>query len=173
MAYLIEVRLADQLTGAECQMIADRRARTDNHMPAFNYQWTPKKWCALAWLDGGVVSHAGIVERVIEVGGELISVGGICGVWTLPEYEGRGLGSAAVQAAMAFIRDELHLQFALLVCRKDLEPFYERLGWQRAEEPLTFEQPSGKVVWPMSTMVLSCQEKRWPNGAIDLRGLPW
>jgi len=36
-----------------------------------------------------------------------------------------------------------------------------------------FDQAAGKVTWPLITMVLACRESTWPEGSIDLRGLPW
>jgi GNAT superfamily N-acetyltransferase len=121
------------------------------------------------------VSHAGILERTVDVGGKAVRVGGLCGVWTVPEHQGRGIGSAGVEAAAAFIRDELKAEFGMLFCRPRREQFYGRLGWQKVAEPLTltFDGPVGKMFLPMTTMVLSCTGQKWPEGTIDFRGLPW
>jgi len=67
----------------------------------------------------------------------------------------------------------LGVEFGLLVCEEDVVPFYERLGWQVVEGPLTFDQPGGQATWPAVVMVLPCGGKAWPEGMIDLCGLPW
>jgi hypothetical protein len=62
----------------------------------------------------------------------------------------------------------------LLLCRPELEPFYERLGWRTVPGPLAFEQPGQRLTWPLRVMVLPCAPgAEWPRGTIDLRGLPW
>ena len=71
------------------------------------------------------------------------------------------------------IRDELQVAFGLLICDECMIPFYSRLGWQVVEGPLMFDQPGGKVVFDDVTMVLPCAGENWPEGTIDLCGLPW
>ncbi|MBN1976229.1 MAG: GNAT family N-acetyltransferase [Anaerolineae bacterium] len=105
--------------------------------------------------------------------GQPVKLGGIGGVVALPEWRGRGLGTATLERAAAFMQDELQVAFGLLICGPDMVPFYRRLGWQVVEGPLTFDQPGGKVVFDEVTMVLPCAEQEWPNGEIDLCGLPW
>jgi GNAT superfamily N-acetyltransferase len=143
-------------------------------MPAWGYQWAPKVWRTLAWVDGDVAGHAGIVPRTAEVDGRPIFLGGISGVWTTPKHRGLGLGQAVLAAAAVFVRDYLSAAFGLLLCRRELEPFYERLRWRRVTGPLVFEQPGRRVTWPLSVMVLRCAASaEWPPGTIDLCGLPW
>lgn len=170
----VETRATAELSRAELELIARKRAVVDYQMPAWGYQWAPKVWRTLAWVDGDVAGHAGIVPRTAEVDGRVIAVGGISGVWTAPEHRGHGLGQAVLAAAAAFVRDDLGAAFGLLLCRRELEPFYERLGWRHVPGPLVFEQPGRRVTWPLSVMVLPCASgAEWPLGMIDLRGLPW
>ena len=169
----IEIRLTDELSAEELALVSQARSRIDYGMPAWGYQYAPKTWRVLAWLDGIVVSHAGILERTVEVNGQPVRVGGISGVWTLPEHRGSGLGSAVMRAAAAFLRDDLRAEFGLLICRDEVRPFYERLGWKPVTGPLVFDQPSGKITWPLTTMILPCSQSEWPEGVVDLRGLPW
>lgn len=170
----IETRATDTLSAAELELIARQRALIDYQMPAWGYQWAPKVWRTLAWLDDDVIAHAGIVSRSVAVDGQAIAVGGISGVWTTANHRGRGVGQAVVTVAAAFIREHLGAAFALLLCRPELEPFYERLAWRRVHGPAVFEQPGQRVTWPLSVMVLPCEAgAEWPPGTIDLRGLPW
>lgn len=170
---LVQIRATSSVSEQEQAALAQARARIDYGLPQWGYQWAPKTWRVLAWLEGELASHVGIVARTVDAGGELVKVGGISGVWTVPEQRGRGAASAAMRAAAAFMRDELQVDFGLLLCRQQLQPFYDRLGWVQVPGPLLFEQPFGKVVWPFSAMILPCAGRQWPGGSIDLRGFPW
>ena len=46
----------------------------------------------------------------------------------LPEYRGRGIGSALVKQISQTLADLYALD---LICDPDVQPFYERLGWLR------------------------------------------
>jgi aminoglycoside 2'-N-acetyltransferase I len=135
--------------------------------------WSEPDWHVLVRVGGEWVTHVDIVERVGAVACRPVRLGGIGGVTTLPEWRSRGFASAALENAAAFMRDELRVEFGLLVCDDAMVPFYRRLGWEVVEGPLTFDQPGGKVTYPDVTMVLPCGESEWPEGTIDLCGLPW
>ena len=130
-------------------------------------------WHAMGILDGSLVGRVGILGRTISVGQELLRVGGICGVVTVPEYRGRGVASALLDESVAFIKKRLSLPFALLTCNLRLEAFYQRLGWKTVNGPTVFTQPDGVRTCKGLTMVVECEPRLWPEGPIDLRGLPW
>jgi aminoglycoside 2'-N-acetyltransferase I len=138
-----------------------------------DYEWSDVDWHVMLRVDGQLVSHVEIVERTGTVAGQPVKLGGIGGVVTLPEWRGRGLATATLERAAAFMRDELQVAFGLLICDERMIPFYNRLGWQVVEGPLTFDQPGGKVMSAEVTMVLPCAGADWPEGTIDLCGLPW
>ena len=50
----------------------------------------PPVWVVLVKSAGCVVSHAGVLQRVVLVGDQGVHVGGIGGVMTLPEWRRRG-----------------------------------------------------------------------------------
>jgi hypothetical protein len=64
------------------------------------------------------------------------------------------------------------VEFAVLLCRREVAPVYAKLGWIRVDGPTVFMQPSGLATYPRGTMVLSFVERQ-PTGTIDMRGLPW
>jgi GNAT superfamily N-acetyltransferase len=130
-------------------------------------------WCTMGILDGSLVGRVGILQRTISVGQKLLPVAGICGVVTFPEYRGRGIASALLNESVAFIESRLNLPFALLTCNLPLKVFYERLGWRTVGVPTVFTQPDGVRTCKGLTMVLECGPRLWPEGPIDLRGLPW
>jgi GNAT superfamily N-acetyltransferase len=173
MGLRVETRATAALSRVELELISRQRARIEYQVPKWGYQWAPKVWRTLAWVDGDVAGHVGIVPRTAEVDGRPIALGGISGVWIAPEHRGHGLGKAVLATAATFIRD-LGAAFGLLLCRPELEPFYVRLGWWRVPGPLVFEQPARQLTWTLSVMVLPCAAgAEWPRGTIDLCGLPW
>jgi predicted acetyltransferase len=58
--------------------------------------------------DERVVTHAGILDRVIYVGELRVPVGGVTGVMTLADWRGRGCARATLASA-ARTSDRWHL----------------------------------------------------------------
>ena len=138
------------------------------------YEWaTDRDWHVLVEMDDQLVSYLGIVERTCTADGRPVKLGGVADLVTRPEWRRRGLAGAALQRAMAFMRDNLDVEFGLLLCKRALVPYYRRFGWELVEGPLTFDQPGGKATYREAAMVLRCAGKDWPGGTIDLCGLPW
>jgi len=137
------------------------------------YLWARAGWIHLTWEGERLRCHLEIFERQGEVAGEPVLLGGLGGLLTQPAYRGKGLATAAIGEAVRFMASELQVEFGLLVCEERLEPFYIRLGWETARSPLFFDQPDGRVQWPGSVMILPLGGRLWPEGAIDLCGLPW
>ena len=166
----IEIRPTSELRAAERRHID---AWLMQVLGTDEYEWSGFDWRVLARVGGRVVGHVGIIERVVTVDGQPARLGGIGSVATLPERRGHGFASAALEEAAVFIRDELGVEFGLLVCTEDIVPFYRKLDWEVVEGPTVFDQPGSKVTFPDVTMVLSCTGRRWPRGTINLCGLPW
>jgi aminoglycoside 2'-N-acetyltransferase I len=131
------------------------------------------EWFVIGTLDQKLAGQVGILQRDISVDGKLMRIGGIHGVVTEPEHRHRGVASLLMARAVDFIQHELNLPFGLLTCQPRLEAYYNRLGWKTTKEPCVFEQPEGPRSCGGLTMVIECGSKPWPEGQIDLRGLPW
>lgn len=141
---------------------------------SFDYQWIiHNDWHVVVKLDGVFVSHVGIVERTGTVAGKPVQLGGVGGVATFPNMQKKGLASAAMQMTAGFMQESLKVDFGLLLCARETEPFYRKLGWLEVAGPLMFDQPQGKVTFHDVTMILPCIKQDWPAGTIDLCGLPW
>lgn len=131
------------------------------------------EWYALGFLEKEPVTHAGILHRNIIIGGTPLQIGGISFVVTEPDFRGRGYARVIMDQAIAFVKDDLGLSFCLLTCKPRLESLYTGWGWQTVPGPTVFMQPSGPRGCGGLTMIYRCTEKAWPDGKIDLCGLPW
>ena len=143
--------------------------------PGRSFQWAPAQWSVLVWTaEDGLVAHAGIVTRAGTLDGVPVKIGGIGGVKTHPQAQGRGYASAALRRAATALLDDHHVAFSLLVCQAHLLPFYGRLGWLPFPGRLVVEQPGGPTVFTINhPMVLPGLHPAPREGVIDLRGLPW
>ena len=140
------------------------------HIP---YVWADPEQYVLAALDDQPAGMLVIVSRNVSVGKQRITVGGIGGVVMRPELRGLGIATAMLNKAGEFIKHTLGADFGLLICRREVAPVYAKLGWVRVSGPTTFQQPAGRVTYPHDTMVFKCSDREWPDGPIDLCGLPW
>lgn len=86
-----------------------------------------------------LVSHASVIERVIEVDGRAFRTGYVEGVGTAPLLQRRGAGTAAMRAASEYIRSG----FELGVLGTDAHGFYKRLGWERWRGPSYVRRSTG------------------------------
>jgi aminoglycoside 2'-N-acetyltransferase I len=135
--------------------------------------WAAPDFYAISETDGELVGRLGIFSREIDVAGTRMRVGGIGGVITKPEWRLRGVARGLLTRAAEFMCNDLGVEFALLLCRREVAPVYAKLGWKRVDGPTVFMQPSGMTAYPRDTMVLRFGKREWPIGTIDLHGLPW
>ena len=143
--------------------------------PGRFFQWAPTQWSVLGWTaEGRLVTHVGIVTREGTLDGVPVEIGGIGGVKTHPQAQGRGYASAALRHAITALRDDHQVAFSLLVCQEHLLPFYGRLGWLPFPGRLVVEQPGGPIVFTINRpMVLPGLHPAPQQGVIDLCGFPW
>jgi aminoglycoside 2'-N-acetyltransferase I len=92
----------------------------------------------IAEVDGAIGSHASVVERELHVGGHPVRTGYVEAVATSPKLQGRGLGSAVMEAVNAHIVAD----YELGALGTGAHAFYERLGWQTWRGP-TFVRTDG------------------------------
>lgn len=130
------------------------------------------QWYGFLSHEGRWVSMLEIVHRPAKVGVEDVRLGLVGAVATLPQARGKGYASVLLRESVGFIGDRLKCDFAWLMCAEDLVPFYERLGWQRVQGPFYFHQPGGRVQGELAAMAFACQGRPWPEGELDLCGLP-
>jgi GNAT superfamily N-acetyltransferase len=140
---------------------------------AVRWKWAEPDYYAIMSVDEQHAGRLAIFDRSVKVNGAIVRVGGIGGVATKPQFRMRGVASALLTRATDFMRDELSLEFGLLLCRPQVAPVYAKLGWMRVDGPTTFSQPGGTETYPNYSMILRLGARDWPSGPIDMMGLPW
>ncbi|MGO9060622.1 MAG: GNAT family N-acetyltransferase [Candidatus Binataceae bacterium] len=144
-----------------------------NEFGKTGFTWAAPDYYAISEADGELIGRLGIFDRDVEVAGTRIRVGGIGGVITKPEWRLHGVARDLLTHAAGFMRDQLGVEFAILLCRREVAPVYAELGWLRVDGPTVFLQPSGIATYPRDTMILKFTARQWPSGTIDMCGLPW
>ena len=170
MNYKIEIHPAKNLSSERSSELSRWFDKEFGKIP---FQWTEPDWYVLALSDSTLIGRVGIIERKVSINGYLLEIAGISGVITGVEWRGLGVATDMLKSAAEFIYNPLKISYCLLLCRSKVAPFYAKLGWKIIDGPTTFDQPSGKAIFPKLTMILECGEKQWPKGPIDLCGLPW
>ena len=127
----------------------------------------------LGFFEEKLVSQVAILKRTITVNKIPLKIGGVCYLVTEPDYRGNGFGSTLMRDAISYLTQELKLPFGLLTCRRELEEFYMRVGYKTVNGPTIFDQPDGIRTCKGLTMVIECGGISWPEGEINLCGLPW
>jgi aminoglycoside 2'-N-acetyltransferase I len=141
-------------------VIALRICRTDELEPTdlgsmralFDAAWPNEAYTADDWdnttgglhfvveLDGGLASHAAVVERELWTGPHRLRTGYVEAVATWPELQRRGLATRAMRAANEHIRDV----YELGGLDSGSQGFYERLGWERWRGPTLVRTAGGE-----------------------------
>lgn len=93
-------------------------------------------------LDGSeIVSHAAVVERVLEVANRPFRTGYVEGVATHPRRQREGLGTQVMGEVSHLVRDE----FEMGALSTSVRGFYENLGWHRWRGP-TYVQYGSELI---------------------------
>jgi predicted GNAT family N-acyltransferase len=143
--------------------------------PGRAIEWAAHQWAVVGWnAEGAALCYVGVVLRNARWDDRAVRVGGIGGVKTHSASRGRGLSTTAIQRALDFFREQGDVDFGLLVCEPDLEPFYERLGWRRFPGDLLVAQRQATVPFTFNlTMTTPVRLQEPVAGTIDLLGPPW
>jgi predicted acetyltransferase len=136
-------------------------------------RWSPPDWAVMVWEDDEMVSNVHIIERTVKVGDRQVHLGGIGNVATKVEWRKRGYASEALKIATDFLRDPLKVDFGLMIATDQMVPKYQKKGWRVVASSMLMEQPDGKMALSYPVMILPVEKQDWPEGVIDLCGLPW
>jgi predicted GNAT family N-acyltransferase len=132
------------------------------------------QWSVLVWEEGELVSRVGLLTREILSNGETKMIGGIGGVLTHPDSQGKGHASEAMREAARLLNEELEVSFGLLFCSSRVVEFYKRLDWKSFRGNIFVDQRRGRVEFSGNhPMVLDVNEPAPVSGSLDLKGYPW
>jgi predicted acetyltransferase len=168
----IEVKSANELSTfekarQECVVISSLYAYLTGT------KWATADWTVMVWEDEELVTNIHIIERTAQVGGQTVRLGGIGNVATKVEWRKRGYATEALKTAAAFLNDPLKVDFGLMIATEKMIPGYEKRGWKVVAQSMLTDQPVGKKNFIIPVMVLPVLKQDWPEGGIDLCGLPW
>lgn len=140
-----------------------------------SFVWAESSYSTVVQEGDQLVSHVGIVERDVIIAGRTMAIAGIANVMTEPEFQGRGYARAGLHKATGFIRDQLSVPFALLLCLEHRRTLYESLGWSSIANEVYCDQAGEKILLttPGRYFMQLPLTGEVPAGAIDLCGLPW
>lgn len=161
------------------EMSESEKARTECVVTSSLYafllgtKWADADWTVMVWEDDDLVSNVHIIDRTVMVGGQRVRLGGLGNVATKIEWRERGYASAALKVAREFLFDPLKVDFGLMIATEQVIPRYEKMGWQLVADSMWIEQPEGRKIFTTPVMILPVCKKVWPQGEIDLCGLPW
>jgi hypothetical protein len=124
---------------------------------------------------GRVVSHVGVVDRLITVGGAPLRVAGVESVYVLPEYRGQHRSRPVLVAAIEEAARR-QLDCGLLFCLSELAKVYTACGWQAVgPRPIIRVEDVRELPLPAKNIVLfhPLRVRQLPEGLIDLGGNDW
>jgi hypothetical protein len=168
----VEIKSAEQWNAFE-------KARQDCVVTSSLYayltgtKWAQPDWAVMVWEDEDMVSNVHIIERTVEVGDELVKLGGIGNIATKVEWRQRGYATTALKVAQDFLLDPLGVDFGLMIATEEMVSRYIKEGWNVVAHSMRIEQPDGTTSLNYPVMVLPVCKQNWPEGQIDLCGLPW
>lgn len=136
--------------------------------------WATPDYSIVALENGELLGHLNLVQRTILWDKEEMTCTGINNLIVNPKARGKKLGSYLLFRAKTFALDVLDSKLMLLLCAKELVPFYARHQWEKINVPVSFNQPLEKnLLWQAETMVLPLKPINLPIETIYLNGLPW
>jgi len=139
-----------------------------------NVTWASPEWSILVWDENELVSRVGLICREIISNGESKLIGGVGGVMTHPQRQGKGHASTAMREAARIFLEEWNVAYALLFYGTRVNEFYKRLAWKQFDGQIFVQQPKGRVDFTVNkAMVLDVKESAPLDGMLDLNGLPW
>lgn len=131
------------------------------------------QWYLLGYLQDELVVQVGVLQRTITISNKPLLLAGISFLITEPQHRGKGFATELMKQTDVFVRVNLGLPFGLLTCKPRLETLYSSMGWKCVNCPNVFTQPTGNRSCGGLIMIKEYGGISWPEGSIDLCGLPW
>ena len=133
-------------------------------------------WSVILESEDIIAAHAGVVDRTVKAGGELVRVAGIQNLFVRPEFRSRGLAKAVMERAMSEA-GRRGFECGLLFCVPELAKLYSDCGWQilPRERVIRVDEEGREVELPPKNiaMYFPLTRSEFPSGPIHLRGNDW
>lgn len=142
------------------------------HAESLELIWRPKQLQLTLYAEEEAVSTCGLLKQSVRIGQRSLQVGGIGGVATPPQHQGKGYARRVLREALRIFSEEWRLDAGMLFCRPELVPFYLKSGWRELDVPVAILQPAGKVDCPVPVMVYPLTGP-WLEGPVTIDSLPW
>jgi predicted acetyltransferase len=133
-------------------------------------------WYVVGRLGSKLVSHIGIVDRTIRVGGQRLSIAGITGVATHPDFHRRGFTEVLLTTGI----EQMHKRgpqdaydFAMLFCSNLMISYYTKRGFCQVQNPVHILESGKWILFEGNKMVMPLSGKPWPEGEVDVDGRSW
>jgi RimJ/RimL family protein N-acetyltransferase len=78
-------------------------------LPGRVFTWAAPQWSVFVWDQDELISRVGLITREIISNGEIKTIGGVGGVMTHPERQGKGYASQAMHAIAKIFDSELNV----------------------------------------------------------------
>jgi len=171
----MDIKIKEQLTEEEIERLFrwDDDVFGEGGALTENFPFQPKNIHIVLYENQQAVSHVGMLENTVLVNEKPIAVGGIGGVITRPEYQGKGFAQALLKESVNYFKEELNVEFGMLFCFDRLLPFYQSMEWQHIQDDVYVYNKTEKVIWTDELMVLPLTTSEWPKGSVDIDGYFW
>jgi nodulation protein A len=175
-----ETALSDQDHAALAKLLRAAFAQSQDEF-AGNRSWAWARKEARLWLaddTGRPVAHLAVERRLVGIGDDEYLLAGIGEVAVSPDMQGHGLGATLIGELRTRLRTEFTADFGFLLCGDRVEGFYRRAGFTRVANPVRYldtqdERTVREDTSPTMVMAGRRPLADWPDGLVDLRGLPW
>ena len=151
-------------------------AINDDKEEDFNNWAIASTWYVMGRLGGVLVSQIGIVDRTVRVGGQNLSIAGVGGVATHPQFRRSGYTGVLLQTALEQMRQRGTgdtYDFAMLFCSDPMLPYYTKRGFCEVFNPVHILEAGQWILFEDHRMVLPLSGKPWLEGEVDVSGRSW
>jgi len=167
------LRATADLTQGEVGELSALKTAVYPEPPSNDREWSPREWGVFVRLGDDLVSYTGLLIREGAVDDTAAVIGGIGGVATHPSHRGKGFAALGMGRALDFLLSR-GVDFALLVCRDQLVPYYTSLGWRLFEGEVLNTQFGEPEKFTFNEVMVGDLAATAPgSGTIDLRGPAW
>lgn len=179
MSITTSLKARDDFSRSDTEALRELKEAVYPHDEVGEWEGASREWAGAQWGvfvrddAGDLISYTGVVRREGYLDGSPASIGGVGGIATHPLHRGRGYAALGMGRALDFLAGR-DTDFALLVCRDELVPYYEGLGWRLFGGTVLTTQFGEPETFTFNRVMVGDLKSAAPDtGTIDLRGPAW